>query len=166
MKKTQPFNISRLLSFIHALSATLTLMSFWWWGLTVDVPPIFAWGAESRAIGSGGCVVQIIHRNHYVFTRSPPSIPILVGGHIFICIIVFPPTARQQRRVIAHHRVRHLVRLWHLQVHVRRGLRGAGRRPRHVRWVAGPPPSRTSRLKITLKVMVGLEGGRGRERLP
>ena len=86
MKKTQHFNISRLLSFIHALSATLTLMSFWWWGLTGDVPPIFAWGAESRAIGSGGCVVQIIHRNHYVFTRSPPSQSLSEATFLFVLL--------------------------------------------------------------------------------
>ena len=42
-------------------------------------------------------------------------------------------TARQQRGVVADHRVRDPLRLGHLQVHLGRRLAGAGRRPSHLR---------------------------------
>ena len=51
-----------------------------------------------------------------------------------LCTIMVPfSTARQQRGVVADHRVRDPLRLGHLQVHLRRRLAGAGRRPSHLR---------------------------------
>ena len=77
-----------------------------------------------------GCTVK---EQQEKINLSQPCVQNLVNLYTLYMLPFF--TARQQRGIVADHRVRDPVRLGHLQVHLGRRLAGAGRRPSHLRRV-------------------------------